>query len=84
MTRLQLTLAGLLLVYSLISLIAESTAVGSLSANLAYCRLLPCSRELPELARAALWESGGIEDTDVLAGFREALDRDFGFAFPLV
>ncbi len=76
MTRLQLTLAALLLVYSLVSIVAESTAAGSLSANLAYCRLLPCSRELPELARAALWKNGEIDDAGVLAGFREALDRD--------
>ncbi len=81
LSRLQLALAGLLLVYSVVSIIAESTAAGSLSANLAYCRLLPCSRELPELARAALWENGEIDDAGVLAGFREALDRDSASPF---
>ena len=81
MTRLQLILAGLLLVYSLAAIIAETTTAGNLSANLANCRLLPCSRELPELARGALWKHGENDDAVVLAAFREALDRDAASPF---
>ena len=74
--RLRLTLAALLLVYSAISMVVGSAASGDLSLNLAYCRWLPCSRDLPELARSALWEDTDIDDALVLAGFREALARD--------
>ncbi len=74
--RLRLTLAALLLVYSVIAMVIGSAASGDLSMNLAYCRWLPCSRQLPELARRAFWKDTSIDDALVLAGFREALARD--------
>ena len=79
--RLQPALAGVMLVYSLAAIIAETTSAGNLSANLKYCKFFPCSRELPELARAALRENGAIDATVALAGLREALDRDSSSPF---
>ncbi len=76
MTKLPFALAGFLLVYSLASIFGETTTSGNLSANLKYCGLLPCARELPELAQGALSKNGQIDDSVTLAAFREALDRD--------